>query len=217
MVQRDSVTSGKLRGCIGMNLRKLRVPALAALALALLLLVGCGPQGDDGTSYLALDWTYTPITIDFPQLPVVVAPGTYYWHPEGLYYGEYVAWEGTWWRFNYEIEVDEGAWGIGGITGADGADRFYTMYLYSWGPELSYVELSGSLGLVQPPPEGESPAAREQAKAAALDLRPASARSLATGSVDASRYDLDHPQPYRYERTGPGYRFLIEGQGYRPL
>ena len=116
-----------------MKLRKLRVPALAALALALLLLVGCGPQGEDGTSYLALDWTFQPLTIDFPQLPAVVVPDTYYWHPEGLYYGEYVAWDGSWWVFDYRIEVDPGDWGIGGFPGADGADRFYTMYLYSRG------------------------------------------------------------------------------------
>jgi hypothetical protein len=200
-----------------MKLRKLRVPALAALALALLLLVGCGPQGEDGTSYLALDWTYQPLTIDFPQLPAVVVPDTYYWHPEGLYYGEYVAWDGSWWVFDYRIQVDAGDWGIGGFPGADGADRFYTMYLYSTGPELSYVELSQSLSLVQPHPAGENPAAKEQARAAALGVQPSSPRQISSGTVDASRFDLDHPEPYRFERTGPGYRLLIEGRRYSPL
>jgi hypothetical protein len=199
-----------------MNLRKLRVPALGALALALLLLVGCGPQGDDGISYLSLDWTYQPQSIDFPQLPDVVTPETYYWHPEGLYHGEYVAWEGSWWSFNYRIEVDPGDWGIAGLPGADGADRFYTMYLYSWGPELSYVELSKSLSLVEPHPQGEDPAAREQARAEALGLQPSATRQAATGAADPSRYDLQHPEPYRFERTGPGYRLLIEGQRYSP-
>jgi hypothetical protein len=199
-----------------MKLRKLRVPALAALALALLLLVGCGPQGEDGTSYLALDWTYQPRTIDFPQMPAVVVPGTYYWHPEGLFYGEYVAWDGGWWVFDYRIEVDPGDWGIGGFAGADGADRFYTMYLYSTGPELSYVELSRSLSLVQPHPAGENPAVREQARAAALGVQPPSAGSVASGPVDAARFDLDHPEPYHFERTGPGYRLWIEGRRYSP-
>ncbi len=200
-----------------MNLRKLWVPALAALALALLLLVGCGPQGDDGTSYLALDWTYQPQSVDFPLLPDVVAPETYYWHPEGLYHGEYVAWEGSWWSFNYRIAVDEGDWGIGGLPGPDGADRFYTMYLYSWGPELSYVELSKSLSLVEPHPAGEDPAAREQARAEALGLQPSATRQATSGAVDPARFDLEHPEPYRFERTGPGYRLLIEGQRYSPL
>jgi hypothetical protein len=199
-----------------MKLKILRVPALAALALALLLLVGCGPKGEDGTSYLALDWTYAPQSIDFAQLPEVVVPGTYYWHPEGLYHGEYVAWEGSWWVFSYRIEVDEGDWGIGGFTGADGADRFYTMYLYSWGPELSYVELSQSLSLVKPNPSGEDPAAREQARAAALGLQPSPGRRATSGAADASRFDLEHPEPYHFERTGPGYRLLIEGQRYSP-
>jgi hypothetical protein len=200
-----------------MNIRKLRVPALVVLALALLLLVGCGPQGEDGTSYLALDWTYAPLTVDFPMLPEVVLPDTYYWHPEGLYHGEYVAWEGSWWVFSYRIEVDEGDWGIGGLPGPDGADRFYTMYLSSWGPELSYVELSQSLSLVQPHPAGEAAASREQARAAALSLQPSAARRVSSGAVDATRFDLDHPEPYHFERTGPGYRLLIEGQRYSPL
>ena len=103
------------------------------------------------------------------------------------------------------------------IPGADGADRFYTMYLYSWGPELSYVDLSESLALVQPPPAGEDPAAREQAGAASLHLSPSSAGRLASGPIDPARYDLEHAQPYRFEQSGPGYRLLIEGQGYRPL
>ncbi len=200
-----------------MKLAKLRVPALAALALALLLLAGCGPQGQDGNSYLALDWTYTPQTLDFPQLPDPLVPGTYYWHPEGLYHGEYVAWDGSWWVFTYRIEVDPGDWGIGNIPGANGADRFYIMYLYSTGPELSYVELSQSLSLVKPNPTGEAPAAREQARAAALGLRPSSSRQAASGAADSARFDLGQPEPYRFEHTGPGYRLLIEGQRYSPL
>ncbi len=200
-----------------MKLSKLRVPALAALALALLLVAGCGPQGQDGNSYLSLDWTYAPQSLDFPQLPDPVVPGTFYWHPEGLYHGEYVAWEGSWWVFTYHIEADPGNWGIGGIPGADGADRFYTMYLYSTGPELSYVELSQSLSLVKPSPSGEDPAAREQARAAALGLRPSSSGPVHSGAAEAARFDLDHPEPYRFERSGPGYRLLIEGRRYSPL
>ena len=146
-----------------------------------------------------------------------MVPGTYYWHPEGVHHGEYIAWDGSGHIFNYEIQVDEGDWGIGGYPGADGADRFYTMYLYSWGPELSYVELSKSLSLVQPAPDGEAPAAREQAKAASLGLQPSSGGRLASGAIDPARYDLDHPEPYRFEQSGPGYRLLIEGQRYRPL
>jgi hypothetical protein len=91
------------------------------------------------------------------------------------------------------------------------------MYLYSWGPELSYVELSQSLSLVEPNPSGESPAAKEQAKAASLGLQPSAARRMTSGPADAARFDLGHPEPYRFERTGPGYRLLIEGQRYRPL
>ena len=79
------------------------------------------------------------------------------------------------------------------------------------------MELSQSLSLVQPHPAGENPAAKEQARAAALGVQPSSPRQISSGTVDASRFDLDHPEPYRFERTGPGYRLLIEGRRYSPL
>ena len=194
-----------------------RVSAVLVLALISFALVGCGPQGEDGTSYLALDWTYAPLSVDFPELPSTVYAGAFYPHSEGLYHGEYVAWEGSLWSFNYQIEVNRGEWGIGGLTGDDGADRFYTMYLYSWGPELYFVDLSQSLSLVQPNPTGQNPAEVERAKAAALAAQPAEARRLSAASVDRSRYDLAHPVPYRWERAGTGYRLVIQGQSYRPL
>ncbi len=197
-----------------MSRNNLRVPALVALALVAFALAGCGPQGEDGASYLALDWTYEPLSIDFPSLPPEVYAGAFYPHGEGLFHAEYIAWEGTLWSFDYQIEVNHGEWGIGDLPGEDGADRFYTMYLYSDGPELYFVDLSQSLSLVQPNPTGEDPAAAERAKAAGLGLQPAEGRRLSAGLVDRSRYDLEHPTPYRYERTGPGYRLLIEGEHY---
>jgi hypothetical protein len=200
-----------------MSRNNLRVPALAALALVVLALAACGPRGEDGTSYLALDWTYEPQSVYFPALPPGVDAGIYYPHPEGVHLGEYVAWEGSWWRFTYQIEVNPGEWGIGGYPGEDGADRFYTMCLYSSGPQLYFVDLDQSLSLVQPAPTGEDPEAAERAKAAGLGVQPAEGGRLSSVPTDSSRYDLDHPTPYRFERSGPGYRLLIEGQRYSPL
>jgi len=204
-----------------------QIPA-AVITLLVLALSGCGKAGEDGTSYLALDWVYAPLAIYFPALPAVISAGTFYEHAAGSYPGEYIAWDGSYYSFTYRIEVNEGE--AGGLLspGEDGADRYYLMYLYSWGPEFYYYD-DLSLARIDPAAEGISPLNREAELAAAAGLglgeeggaEPESAgarpnRAPLDSLLEPSLYDLDHPQPYVYELVGPGYRLRIEGLHYRP-
>ena len=178
------------------------------LLLAVVLFSGCGPKGEDGDTYMALDWVYSPLFIDFPMLPDVVVSETYYFHPDGTYYGAYIAWDGTYWVFDYSIEADEGEWGFLDLPGQDGADRFYTLYLYSWGPELYSLDLGKSA-------DGEP---LEKACAATAERDTSETRSVgsAPAAPDLSVYDLGDPKEYFFESSGFGYRLRVTGRSYAP-
>lgn len=118
--------------------RRRRARALVACgALAVTLLIaGCGQAGEPGKSYLALDWVYTPEALSFPAFPSTVTAGEYIRHSAGSYRGEYIAWDGSYWSADYRIEVSPGEPGGLLLDGADGADMYFTMWLYSFGPSL---------------------------------------------------------------------------------
>jgi hypothetical protein len=179
---------------------------------------GCGMQGEDGTSYLALDWVYAPQQLYFPAMPPLGLAGVHYQHPEGTYYAEYVAWDGSYYSFYYTIEVNEGEYGAALLPGADGMDRYYTMYLYSWGPELYYLDDLDSKSLILG--SRGAPAASvllEQQKADQSNLEPSGGSEIRSTRIelDESVYDIDKAQDYLFESRDPQYNLRI--QGYRCL
>jgi hypothetical protein len=196
-------------------MKKTRV-LLAGILLGGVLLLGltaCGPKGEDGEAYLALDWTYAPISVYFPTLPTVIGAGTYYRHPPGTYYGEYTAWSGDFYSFWYTIEINEGSYGVGGWPGEDGADRFYSMILRSWGPELYYEDVAQrSLSDGRAPVEDPV----EEALALGNESRPGDARTLTAEKrvLDPDRDQLGAPEQFHREKSGPGWSFTVEGQHY---
>jgi hypothetical protein len=206
-----------------MNKTRALTVAVFLAALALFAFTGCGPKGADGTSYMALDWVFAPVSLYFPAMPSSGLAGVYYYHPEGTYYGEYIAWDGTYYSFTYSIEVNEGEYGVMGLPGPDGADRYYTMYLYSTGPELYYVDDEASRSLAKTAEGSELPAEpevlRERSLAEAQGLAPSGSQELINSEapIDPSAYGLGNAESYSYEKSGPGYRLRIEGQRYRPL
>ncbi len=129
---------------------------------------------------------YAAEAVNFPQLPAVGYYGTYYEHPPGTYWGEYIAWDFSYHSVNYTIEVNEGEeGGLFWTDGDDGADRYYKMWLYSWGAEIYYYDEKSISANQQ----------KEQQKALALGLNP----SIGSGAIkniefDISRYDLDNPE-----------------------
>jgi hypothetical protein len=192
---------------------KVLFPFIMLGLIAFVFLSGCGVLGEDGTSYMALDWVYAPQQLYFPAMPPFGQVGVHYQHPDGTYYGEYVAWDGSYYSFYYTVEVNEGEYGVMLLPGPDGMDRYYTMYLYSWGPELYYVDQSKSFT-----PTGIESGSLERARADQLGLEPS--RSAEVGNqrttLDESDYDLDDPQEYLFESQGPGYSLRIEGRRYPP-
>jgi len=190
--------------------------ATILLAASLLGLSACGTRGVDGKAYLALDWTYTPVSVYFPMLPLVITAGTYYEHPAGTYYGEYTAWNWDFYSFWYTLEINEGSYGAGLWPGEDGADRFYAMFLSSWGPELYYFDDSD---LALKGIEAGDPSIAERELALAGGSQPERDPSVRSGKreLDPGSYDLDHPEEFRWVSRGPGWSLTVEGHRYRLL
>jgi hypothetical protein len=206
------------------RIRALLVVMLLAGAL-LLGLSACGIRGEDGKAYLALDWTYTPQTVYFPMLPPVISAGTYYEHPAGTYYGEDTAWNWDFYSFYYTLEINEGTYGTGMWPGEDGADRFYSMFLSSWGPELYYFEdrsrssNEAESSLAEAAAKAET-AAKESSRSSGYTGGAPSRERTITGekrSLDPERYDLDNPEEFVLEKSGPGWRLTVEGLHYPAL
>ena len=164
---------------------------MTVVVAAALMLTGCGPSG---TSYLALTYSIGNITsADFPALPpyAILYFDTYYEHPDGEYYGEYVNdWNFVLHQFWYTIEEN-----LGRFLAA-GYDRYYTMWLEPGGPELYYENVSASLAA-----KGAGAAAHNE--------------QITNAPIDTSRYDLSHPEPFSYERSSNGVTFRVRGNSYK--
>ena len=172
-----------------MRIAKTWLGALVVVASLALMLSGCAVSG---TSYLALDYNLGTVTyLYFPALPAFINWGQYYEHPEGTYSGSYEN-IGSYDDFLYTIKVNRG---VGFIFGAPGDDRYYTMMLEPTGPELSFFDVSASL-------EGKSSKAS------------AAGGGLENAPIDKSRYDLDHPEPFSYQRSSNGVTFSVIGNRY---
>lgn len=109
--------------------------AVAAIA-ALALVGGCSYPALPGHTYLAIDWVSSPQAIYFPAFPTVVYAGEYVEHSTGSYAGEYIAWDGSYWRADYTINVEPGIDGALLSPADDGDDYYLTMWLYSFGPSM---------------------------------------------------------------------------------
>ncbi|MDY6792863.1 MAG: hypothetical protein SWH54_16485 [Thermodesulfobacteriota bacterium] len=113
------------------------------LLISMMGLTGCGDDGDDGNSYVAIDWVYAPISYwdDNPGIPSVFYRGEYYLTQAGIYNFDYVAWDGSGYIGTYTITVDEGEDGSLFSDGDDGDDLYFTIWLLSSGPVLNRASL----------------------------------------------------------------------------
>lgn len=121
-----------------------KIPIFFILIISILpiLICACGEDGDDGTSYIAIDWVSTPQSYwdDNPGIPYTFYAGQYYESSAGSYDFEYTAWDGSFWYGNYKITVDKGEDGELFSNGSDGEDRYFELWLYSSGPGFYVYE-----------------------------------------------------------------------------
>lgn len=175
-----------------------------AVAITIALLValgGCGVPGDDGRTYLAIDWSSAPEALSFPGFPQTIYAGEYVEHEAGSYEGEYVAWDGTYWEADYWIEVDPGGEAPLFGTGDHGDDYYLSLWLWSFGPEIYTDEI-------------ESRAAASGADGDPTPL--ANDNDVVPGEIVAARERVatDEPIEVRESRRVGIYVVTVSARGY---
>ncbi len=107
-------------------------------ALLLLALVSCGSDGQPGSTSIAINWLFDPLTYSDSNFntPDSVINGQYYLSMPGVYSFLYTAWDGSIWSGTYSLIALEGEDGDLFSDGEDGAPMFYDLYCYSVGPSF---------------------------------------------------------------------------------
>lgn len=114
-----------------------------AMFISIILLSGCGEDGQEGRAYLSFDWDWY---VDWyndnnPGVPYYIYENTDYESSAGTYSFEYGCsdGQGNFWSFygTYTLTVNPGEEGSLFSDGADGADKFYTLYLRGSGAWLN--------------------------------------------------------------------------------
>jgi hypothetical protein len=115
-----------------------------AVFIVALLATDCGKDGQPGNSYVDYDWYGLPawITDDNPDTPPTIWRAEPYQTHAGTYNFSYEAWDGSLWAGSYEIIINPGEQGRVGEDGADGLDRYLTVWLLSNGPDIEVVEMA---------------------------------------------------------------------------
>ena len=187
------------------------------LALALVIVLaavttGCGRPGDDGSTYLAIDWVYAPQALSFPAFPQTIYAGRYVEHAAGTYSGEYIAWDGSYWNADYWIEIDPGAEAPLFGTGDHGDNYYLSLWLYSSGPSISTdsievrsVAASDAEAQAAAPPSAASSTTATLSNATLPDPALVAGRERTAGTV---------PVVIRTTHTQGRYRVTIEARGY---
>jgi hypothetical protein len=173
-------------------MKRTKHSVFAAAMLILFLLASCGVRGPEGQTFLALNWTSLPQAMNFPAFPSTIFAGEYINHPAGDYFGEYIAWDGSYWNASYWIEVEEGSPGFLFIPGDAGDEYYLSMWLYSFGPSI-YTD-----GVIS---RSVSPAA---------DQPEASARRITIDGQPPAAGDAIVPGPGKGRRYGAGYPKRID-------
>jgi hypothetical protein len=103
-------------------------------------LTGCGADGEDGKGYIAYTWAVGPISF-YTEDPAFAGQSTIYngefrESRPGTWYFEYLSWDDSYWYGTYEIYINEGESGGLFSSGDDGADLYFELACYSFGPSF---------------------------------------------------------------------------------
>ena len=101
-----------------------------------IVMINCGADGKDGTSYLCITWMFGPFSFwtDNPAIPSIFYNGQYYKTAAGLWSFWYEAWDLSQWTGTYKIYIDEGEEGKFLKKGDDGIDLYFELSCLSIGP-----------------------------------------------------------------------------------
>jgi hypothetical protein len=159
-------------------MKKIMILLILVVSISMIL-GGCGKDGKDGKAFLSIDWVFTPVTYwdNNTGIPDVFYQGTFYEVNPGTYNFEYTAWDYSYYSGTYTLVINKGT--DGGFPfkdGKDGADIYYTLWLYSDGPELDQSKASQDA---------------ERLKGIQKGLKPSHAGFVEKSGVDGSGYILD--------------------------
>ena len=158
-----------------------KILALLILVVSIsMMLGGCGKDGKNGDAYLAIDWVFTPVTYwdNNSGIPDTFYKGTFYQVNPGTYNFEYTAWDYSYYSGTYTLVINKGTKGGFMKDGKDGRDIYYTLWLYSDGPELDQEDRKAALD-------------EERLKGIQKGLKPASFGSVEKSRIDRSGYVLE--------------------------
>ncbi len=179
-----------------MNKRNL-IYAIIISVILCVFITSCGQPGEDGTAFVAIEWVYSPQALYFPVFPNSIITGEYIEHDPGVYMGEYIDWDGSYWSVTYEVTIDEG--GEPGLftDGLDGEDKYFSLWLYSFGPgyyqDRSFPNIVGTKG--------------EPSFSASSDNL--------EFTVDSSIFNFNDPEYHHEQLETGGTRIDIQYRGYR--
>jgi major membrane immunogen (membrane-anchored lipoprotein) len=163
-----------------------------------IMITGCGKDGADGLAFLAIDWVFTPQSYwdNNAGIPSPFTQGTYYQVSPGTYNFEYTAWDYTYYSGTYTLTINKGKKGSFLQDGKDGEDKYYTLWLYSDGPELATAKAA---------------AGEEEQKGRAEGLTPSKAVRMEKSAVSDGEYETEGPV-YRIEQHKGNTTLVIEYQ-----
>lgn len=117
-----------------------KIAVLVLACAGLFMLAGCGKDGKDGNVFLQLDYATMPLAYsdNNSDIPYSFNYNVYYECYAGTYSFHYTAWDGSMWNGTYTLTINYGQQGNLFSDGADGRDKFYTLFLYSSGPSFSF-------------------------------------------------------------------------------
>lgn len=119
--------------------------SLLIFSFCIIFLFSCGRDGNNGIAFVGLDWVFAPLSYSDSNasMPSSPQPGQHYLTAPGVYSFSYTAWDSSNWSGSYTVVYLQGEKSRFFEDGKDGGTGYYTVWLYSFGPEVDYIIVGG--------------------------------------------------------------------------